>query len=154
MALTTDGIDSTIIDAFLEMLWERGGTDLLVTAGSPLRLRVDGALAVIPGQPALTEAQASELVVRIVGRELTEQLRTRKEVDFSFPWKGQARFRGNAFHQQGGYAMSLRMIPNRIPTLRRARPSRGDRALRPAPAGPHPRDRARRARASRRRSRR
>ena len=68
MAVTTDGIDITIIDAFLEMLWERGGTDLLVTAGSPLRLRVDGALAVIPGQPALTEAQASELVVRIIGQ--------------------------------------------------------------------------------------
>ncbi len=117
MSTTTDGIDVTPIDPYLGVLWDRGGTDLLVTAGSPLRIRVDSALRPIDGLSALDEAQASDLVVQVIGRDLTAQLRSRKEVDFSFPWRNQARFRGNAFHQQGGYAMSLRMIPNRIPSF-------------------------------------
>jgi twitching motility protein PilT len=117
MTLTTDGIDVTPIDWVLDVLWDRGGTDLLVTAGSPMRIRVDSVLAPLDGSAILNEEQASAMVVRVIGGDLTEQLRSRKEVDFSFPWREQARFRGNAFHQQGGYAMSLRMIPNRIPSF-------------------------------------
>ena len=117
MTTTTDGIDVTLIESFIQVLWDRGGTDLLVTARSPLRMRVDGELTPMEGSAKLTEAQASELVMRVIGNDLTEQLRERKEVDFSFPWHDKARFRGNAFHQQGGFAMSLRMIPNHVPSF-------------------------------------
>ena len=55
--------------------------------------------------------------MQILGPDLTNTLRQRKEVDFSFSWQDKARFRGNAFHQQGGFALSLRMIPNRIPSF-------------------------------------
>jgi twitching motility protein PilT len=37
------------------------------------------------------------------------------EVDFSFSWNDLARIRGNAFHQRGQRALSLRMFPARIP---------------------------------------
>jgi twitching motility protein PilT len=78
---------------------------------------VDGALRPIDGQPALGEAEASKLVLRVLGTELAEQLRANKEVDFSFSWGDRARFRGNAYHQQGGYALALRMIPYHIPSF-------------------------------------
>jgi twitching motility protein PilT len=117
MTPTTDGIDVSPVDQYLGVLWQRGGTDLLITANSPMRIRVDGALAPLEGAPTWNEHEASSLVLRILGRELSERLRTEKEVDFSFSWGDRARFRGNAFHQQGGFAMALRMIPFRIPSF-------------------------------------
>jgi twitching motility protein PilT len=117
MTATTHGIDTTPVEEYLHALWDRAGTDLLVTAGSPIRMRVDGALRTIDGAPVLSEAEASNLVMRVLGSDLRQQLYTRKELDFSFSWGDRARLRGNAFHQQGGYAMALRMIPFRIPSF-------------------------------------
>ena len=49
--------------------------------------------------------------------ELKLELRTDREVDFSFSYKKLARFRGNCFFQMGAIAMSLRMIPMKLPTF-------------------------------------
>jgi twitching motility protein PilT len=118
MGVNTDGIDYAPIEDYLDILWERGGTDLLITAGSPIRMRVDGSMTVVPDAPVLDEAKASELVLQVLGSEIGPVLRSsRREVDFSFSWGDRARFRGNAFHQQGGFALSLRMIPFRIPSF-------------------------------------
>jgi twitching motility protein PilT len=116
-ARSTEGIDYAPVERYIELLWERGGTDLLITGGSPIRARVDGALRPCDGAEILDEAEASKFVLDILGVELGEKLHTQNEVDFSFTWRNNARFRGNAFHQQGGYALSLRMIPFRIPTF-------------------------------------
>ncbi len=40
-----------------------------------------------------------------------------QDVDFSFSWRGEARIRGNAFHQSSTVAVALRMIPRTIPTF-------------------------------------
>ncbi|HEY8203071.1 MAG TPA: PilT/PilU family type 4a pilus ATPase, partial [Actinomycetota bacterium] len=55
-------------------------------------------------QGILTETQAAEFT----------QV---KEIDFSFNWKGLARFRANAFHQRGSMGLALRLIPYRIPSF-------------------------------------
>ena len=117
MTLTTDGMNIELIESFIQVLWDRGGTDLLVTARSPLRMRVDSMLTPIEGAAVLDEEQASALVTQVIGEKYTAALREQKEVDFSFAWREQARFRGNAFHQQGAFAMSLRVIPFHIPTF-------------------------------------
>ena len=44
---------------------------------------------------------------------------TEQDVDFAFSWLDRARLRGSAFTQRGETALALRMIPSRIPELRR-----------------------------------
>ncbi len=117
MGGASDGICTTPIEREIDALWELGGTDLLVTAGSPIRLRVNGRLRSLEGTPARTAAETDALIAEILGAELTHALDTRREVDFSFSWRGQARFRGNAFHQRGERALALRMIPFQIPSF-------------------------------------
>jgi len=118
MGLTTDGIDSSGLDEFLDVLWDYGGTDLLIAADSPIRMRVDGALMPVQNAPVLDEQTATALIMNMLGPEYARNLRdAQRELDFSFSWKNKARFRGNAFHQQAGYALSLRMIPFKIPTF-------------------------------------
>ncbi|MGT2531635.1 hypothetical protein ACU4GG_34715 [Streptomyces nojiriensis] len=82
---TMPGPSSTIIDHLLGELWERGGSDLLLTARSAPFLRVDGSLRPVEG-PALTEPEADRLVTGVLGTELTERFRREKQVDFAFSW--------------------------------------------------------------------
>jgi twitching motility protein PilT len=57
------------------------------------------------------------LVMSVLGPELGGKLREEFELDFSFGWEWQARFRGNAFHQRGSIGLALRLIPKAIPTF-------------------------------------
>jgi twitching motility protein PilT len=109
-------IDTSPIDRYLRALDEHHGTDLLVTAGAPFLVRIDGELCTLDGPPLA--AADTELVVRsVLGPDLWAQFLREKELDFSFDWADVARFRANAFHQRGTVAMALRLIPLAIPSF-------------------------------------
>ena len=50
-------------------------------------------------------------------KENNEHFYQNKELDFSYNYKNQARFRGNAYFQQGFVSIALRLIPKQIKTL-------------------------------------
>jgi twitching motility protein PilT len=109
--------DPEVIDHWLQLMWEVGGTDLMLTADSPPRVRVDGALRPIEGEPVLTGEKVHDIVRRLVPAETMEVFAERLDVDFAFGWRQLARLRGNAFIQRGESALSLRMIPSCIPSF-------------------------------------
>ena len=47
----------------------------------------------------------------------SNDLTTRRHVDFAFTWRGQVRMRGNAYYQRGSVAAAFRLLPLRIPTF-------------------------------------
>jgi twitching motility protein PilT len=106
---------TSAIDAYLKVLWESRATDLLLTVDAPALMRIDGTLVPLPGSTALTAAETANIVSVLLGEDLASRLEAEREVDFSFAWGADARFRANAFHQRGTLALALRLIPNRIP---------------------------------------
>jgi twitching motility protein PilT len=112
------------IEHLLETLWERKGTDLLLTPGAPPILRIDGELVRLESAP-LTADETTTLIRSTFTPEIDEQFARNKEVDYSFAWRDRARFRANAFTQRGSISLALRLIPYEIPTL-------GDLGLPPA----------------------
>jgi twitching motility protein PilT len=104
------------IDNLLRILWDTGGTDLLLSAGSPPLIRIDGALRRLEGR-VLTEGEVDRLVTAVLGEVLTDRFRRQKQVDFAFSWDDCARLRGNAFLQRGTTALALRAIPFAIPSF-------------------------------------
>src|SRR4051812_17555654 len=108
---------TSAIDRYLEALWEAKGTDLLLTAGAPPLLRIDGKLEPFAGAERLSPAMLDKIVAKVLGDDLQALFDFEGEVDFSFSWKGQARFRGNAFRQRQSSALALRLIPFDIPTF-------------------------------------
>ncbi len=104
------------IDQLLAVLWQAGGTDLLLSVGLPPMLRVDGSLAPAPGAGALTAEDTNALVAEVLTAEQAEVWGRSKEYDFSFSWRDNARIRGNVFTQRGLTAVALRMIPRSIPS--------------------------------------
>lgn len=105
------------IDRYLAALWDAKGTDLLLTAGSPPLLRVDDEMRPVEGEPVLTATAVEKIVIGSLSEAQAAELRTGREIDFSFNWQDKARFRGNAFHQRRSLAVALRLIPFAIPSF-------------------------------------
>jgi twitching motility protein PilT len=110
-------VPTEAIDPWLEALFERGGTDLLLTAGSPPRIRVDGSLRPLAGEPRLDGRQVDHVVQGLLDAGLLERFRSQHDVDFSLSWRDLARLRCNAFQQKGQTTLGLRMIPSAIPSF-------------------------------------
>ena len=118
---STDGTADTLalITAMLDS--GKGISDLIFSPGRPPQVEQHGHLTAVafPGldvlQPQHTARVARDL---IDGNE--QALRTLKEqgaCDLAYSFPQRARFRVNIFRQRGSYAVVMRVIASRIPTL-------------------------------------
>ncbi len=117
---TAAGAPGTIegpVEGWLQELWDRGGSDLLLSDGTPPMIRVDGELVPVAGADVLGAARVEELVLALLPEEKRAELARHREVDFSLGWHDVTRLRGNAFYQRGTVALALRVIPYYIPTF-------------------------------------
>jgi twitching motility protein PilT len=104
------------VDALLGALWEAGGTDLLLTVGTPPLMRVHGDLSPVVGATMLARDDTDSLLAEVLTEDQAAAWKSQQEYDFSFSWRDNARIRGNAFTQRGLTAIALRMIPRHIPS--------------------------------------
>jgi len=105
------------IQPLLEILWDKGGSDLLLIGGSTPRIRVNGQLIPIENSVELTGNQIDEIVRPLLSPEQRVQFKEQMDVDFAFSWLDRARLRGSVFTQKGQTALALRIIPTRIPSF-------------------------------------
>jgi twitching motility protein PilT len=110
-------IDTDAISPWLQILWDQGGSDLLLAGDSPPRVRVSGKLRPVEGAPLLSGLEIDNLVRTLLTPDQQSTFDTEQDVDFAFSWQDRARLRGSAFTQRGETALALRMIPGRIPTF-------------------------------------
>jgi twitching motility protein PilT len=104
------------IEQALDRLLEVGGSDLLISCGSPPRLRRDGRLEPLDGV-LLTPASVEPMVRGLLDESQWQELQVRRNVDFAFTWRERVRIRGNAYFQRGSLAAAFRLLPLRIPTF-------------------------------------
>ena len=103
------------LDQLLAFAASRNASDVLLIAGAPAMLRVNGNLA--PASAPLLEAEdVRSLVLPLLEPAQLEELQ-KKSVDLSFVREGLGRFRINIHHQRGTLAASIRLLPSRIPSL-------------------------------------
>lgn len=91
-------------------------SDLHVQAGSPPTLRIDGTLTSLDTDESTSEG-ISGMLQEIASQSVLQRLESERSVDFSYVLPDAARFRVNAFHQQGSLALTVRRIPLTIPVL-------------------------------------
>jgi twitching motility protein PilT len=104
------------IDQALDRLLEHGGSDLLISCGSPPRVRRDGRLEVVDGA-SVTPGSVEPMLRPLLDDAQWQELQARRDVDFAFTWRQRVRIRGNAYFQRGTLAASFRMLPLRIPSF-------------------------------------
>ena len=98
------------LDRLLNVLAEVDGSDLHMKAGAPPRIRVDGTLMLMEGEPALSPEDAFELVDLMLPADLKETFATRHEADFAYSVSGLGRFRVNAYLQRASVAFAIRRV--------------------------------------------
>jgi len=104
------------LEELLKFAAARNASDVLLIAGAPPVLRIQGALA--PGSgPGLEPEDVASHVLPLLEPAQLEELRQKKSVDLGFVREGLGRFRVNLHHQRGTLAASIRLLPARIPSL-------------------------------------
>ena len=98
------------MEELLNLMVQRGGSDLHISVGSPPRIRVDGKLIDTEYEPLMPEA-TKKLVYSVLGADQVAKFEKNLELDFSFGVASLGRFRTNAFIQRSTVAAVLRVIP-------------------------------------------
>jgi twitching motility protein PilT len=107
----------TIDDALYHLL-EAGGSDIVISGGSPPRMRKDGKLEPLDaGAPPLSPIDTEKIVREVLNADQWKELGEQRHVDFAFTWRENARIRGNAYFQRGSLAVAFRLLPLAIPTF-------------------------------------
>src|SRR3989344_3767806 len=104
------------LNELVNIVVREGASDLHLSAGRTPFIRVSGFLVPLGKSAVLSGADTLGLLAEMVGDEQIKKFRDRLELDFSYSHDG-ARFRGNAFFQQGNVGIALRFIPKVIKTI-------------------------------------
>jgi twitching motility protein PilT len=96
---------------------KEGASDLHVSEGRRPIIRVSGALIPLANNDPLTREEIHAFLNEVLPEGMKESFFAKKEVDFSYHYKDQGRFRCNAFFQQGSLSVALRLIQKQIRTF-------------------------------------
>jgi twitching motility protein PilT len=108
--------DLTRLERWLRLLAERNGSDLLLVAGAPPSVRVDG--KVLPlAEAALDGVDVEEAVLPGLPPHARRAYREVRIADGSFRLAGVGRFRINLHRERGRAAAAIRLLPTRVPRL-------------------------------------
>jgi twitching motility protein PilT len=107
---------SVRLEAWLQMLVERAGSDLLLVAGAPPSLRVDGAITPLPSAP-LSGEEIEDAVLPVLASHARAQYAKDSIADLSYKVRGLGRFRINLHRERGRPAAAIRALPTEPPRL-------------------------------------
>jgi twitching motility protein PilT len=103
-------------NAIIQMV-QRNASDLLLKAGRPPAVRVDGHLQML-SMPPLRPEELKTLAESLMTPRQVRDFADTKEADFGIGVPGIGRFRTNVYHQRGTVAFALRAIPYEVRTIR------------------------------------
>lgn len=106
-----------LLEELFEIMLHEGASDLHLSFGKHPTIRVFGALIPIKSKEKLSAEDTVGLVRELLTEDDFAKFENREEIDFAHDHMQKARFRGNAFFQQGAAGVSLRLIPERVKSL-------------------------------------
>jgi twitching motility protein PilT len=102
------------IGELLQILVERGASDLHITTGSYPQIRVAGRLVPLTELEILTPQDTQRLAYSVLNENQKQRFEEQNELDLAFGIQGLARFRCNVFRQRGAVGAAIRVIPYTI----------------------------------------
>jgi twitching motility protein PilT len=104
---------------WLEQMVERGASDLLLVAGAPASMRIDGAIAPLVAERSgpLGSEEIADAIEPALPPHARRAYRERGIADGSFRAADLGRFRINLHHERGRAAAAIRRLPSAVPRL-------------------------------------
>ena len=106
-----------LMQELLLLAVQNNSSDLHLMVGAAPIFRNVGRLEVYNQAGVLDAEKSMSLVTSLMTPDQKETYLKNLELDFSVSLPGRARFRANAYFQKGTPAISLRYIPDKIPTI-------------------------------------
>lgn len=103
------------IDSILKVMLESGASDMHLTLGKSVCLRIDGEIQRMEGE-VVDEDQMRSLLSPIMPVKNQEEFAEHHDTDFGYEVEGLARFRVNIFRDINGVGAVIRQIPSKIPS--------------------------------------
>ncbi|HOE65990.1 MAG TPA: type IV pilus twitching motility protein PilT [Candidatus Hydrogenedentes bacterium] len=104
------------LESLFALVSKQGASDLLVSAGAPPMLRINGKLLRTRDE-ILTPEATREMIFAILTKEQKDHFEKHKELDFSLAVGRKHRFRVNVYLQKQAVTAAFRPIPEDIPSL-------------------------------------
>ncbi len=104
------------IEKLLNMMVEKGASDLFITAGVPPSVKINGRVVPVTTTP-LSPEKTRETVLGVMNETQRREFVQTKELNFAISARGIGRFRVSAFYQRNLAGMVLRRIETRIPLI-------------------------------------
>jgi twitching motility protein PilT len=102
------------VPELLEVVLERGASDLHLTVGAPPTIRLHGDLERLEEYPLLTPRALQGMIYAILPQKMRERFEQELELDMSYSLPGKARFRVNVYLQRDSVGAAFRLIPYEI----------------------------------------
>jgi twitching motility protein PilT len=103
------------IDAYLNQVIDRNGSDLHFLAGDPARIRLYGELKTLRAEPLDAET-VKTMLYEIMPKLAVERFEAKDGTDFAYSMPGVARFRVNVMRHLNGMGAVFRAIPSKART--------------------------------------
>jgi twitching motility protein PilU len=104
------------IDKLLNLMAEKKASDIFISAGSPISIKIQG--TIMPVNPAPMDAeQTKKIVYEMLTPRQIEIFEKDQELNFSKPMTGLGNFRVNCFWQKGSVSCVIRFVSADIPQI-------------------------------------
>ena len=108
------------LNEFLLSAVKKGASDIHFKAGSPPILRIYGDIVKIKSAPMTPQAMNS-LAFTFINEAKRRNFRSFTEMDTTYTIPNEARFRVNIYRQKGTFAIAMRHIPLKLPSMEQLR---------------------------------
>lgn len=104
------------LTSYLALMKEQDASDLFVSVGAPINMKVHGKTGHV-GQQPLTGSDVRELAYGLISDEQRKEFEENLELNFAISHAGIGRFRINLYRQRGEIAMVVRYVKSDIPSI-------------------------------------
>jgi twitching motility protein PilT len=115
-ATATKSTEKRSLDQILSAAFARNASDVILVAGSPVTLRINGSLTP-DGTSPLAAEDIRLILLSLLTPDQTQDLQAQKSLDFCMVRPSIGRFRANFHHQRGTLAAAIRLLPEQVPSL-------------------------------------
>jgi twitching motility protein PilT len=105
------------LNKLLSLVMERDASDLHLMVGEPPVIRIDTQLIRLDNYQVLSNDNIVDLLNVLLSPAQKKMFEQDMNVDFSYAFKDNIRFRVNAYRQKGVLGIAMRVIPNHIKPL-------------------------------------
>lgn len=108
------------IGYFLKLMAEKNASDMFLTTGAPVNIKVEGKLYPL-GSTGLPTGMVKKIAYSLMDEGQVPQFERDLELNMAIAVKDAGRFRVNVFKQRGEVGMVIRAIKSEIPTIEQLR---------------------------------